>query len=155
MLYFVQTTRFYPDNFEKLGFNKVDDELFMYNKDKSLWKKRYLLDLGYGKEIGLVRMPELAFDQLISLVLVEYSGIVSEETYNFWGALSILVDDYCLDFLELLIKTFSKNDLLLKHKFIYDYLNCELNLNDDFLRKLSDERVTECCHKWRHYINEQ
>ena len=65
MLYFVQTTRFFPDVFEKLGFNKVDDELFMYNKDKSLWKKRYLLDLGYGKEIGLVRMPELAFDQLI------------------------------------------------------------------------------------------
>ena len=152
MLYFVQTTRFYPDNFEKLGFIKIDDELFMYKKDKSFWKKRNLLDLGYGKEIGLVRTPELTFDQLISLVLIEYSGNVCEDTYNFWGALSILVDDYCLDFLELLIKTFSKNDLLLKHKFIYDYLNGELNLDDNFVRKLSDKKVVECCYKWKHYI---
>lgn len=39
MLYFVQTTRFYPDNFEKLGFKKIDDDLFMYREDESLWKK--------------------------------------------------------------------------------------------------------------------
>lgn len=154
MLHFVQTTRFYPDNFEKLGFNKIDNELFIYKKDQSLWKKRYLLDLGYGKEIGLVRTPELTFDQLISLVLIEYSGNICEETYNLWGALSTLVDDYCLDFLELLIKTFSKNDLLSKHKFIYDYLNSELNHDDNFIRKLSDEKFVECCHKWKRYITE-
>ena len=155
MLHFVQTTRFYPNNFEKLGFKKINDDLFMYHEDKSLWKKTYLLDLGYGKEIGLVRTPELTFDQLISLVLIEYSGNVCEETYNFWGSLSTLVDHYCLDFLEYIIKTFSKNDFLTKHKFVYDYLNSELNLNDHFIKKLADKKVVECCHKWKQYIDEQ
>lgn len=151
MLFFVQTTRFYPDNFEKLGFKKIDDKLFMHLKDNSLWEKRYLLDLGYGKEIGLVRQPELTFDKLISLVLTEYNGNICEETYNLWGALSILVDDYCLEFLDLLIETFTKNDLLLKHKFVYDYLNSELNLDDNFIRKLGDGNIAKCCHKWKQY----
>ena len=154
MLYFVQTTRFYPNNFEKLGFKKINDDLFVYREDKSIWKKTYLLDLGYGKEIGLVRIPEPNFNQLISLVFIEYNGNVCEETYNFWGSLSSLVDNYCLEFLEYIIKTYPKNEFSTKYEFIYDYLNSTLNLNVNFIKKLADKKVIECCHKWKQYINE-
>jgi hypothetical protein len=156
MLYFVQTARFSPNTFERLGFVKIeidDEQIFMYTKDKSFWKRRDLLDIGWGKEHGLVRTPELAFEQLIPLVLTEYTGKECEETYNLWGALAVLIDDYCLEFLEFIMKTFSKDDLLLKHKFVYDHLKTELGFDDNFLRKLGDEKFTECCHKWRQYIN--
>ncbi len=46
MLFFIQTTRFYPENFEKLGFLKKDDGFYIYTKDNSLWKEKPLLDLG-------------------------------------------------------------------------------------------------------------
>ena len=93
---FIQTTRFYPENFEKLGFLKKDDGFYIYTKDNSLWKEKPLLDLGYGKENGLVRIFDLSFNDLVKLVLIDYRGIICEETYNFWGALSVLTDDYSL-----------------------------------------------------------
>ncbi len=74
MLFFIQTTRFYPDKFEQLGFNRNDDGLYVYTKDKSLWKERALLDLGYGKEKGLVRILELCFESLIQLVYESMSS---------------------------------------------------------------------------------
>ena len=75
MLYFVQTTRFSPNTFERLGFVKIEidgEQIFMYKQDKSFWKERKLLDIGWGRENGLVRTPELTFEQLVPLVLIEY-----------------------------------------------------------------------------------
>ena len=63
MLFFIQAARFYPKDFEKLGFLKKDDGFYIYTKDNSLWKKKLLLDLGYGKENGLVRIFDLCFKQ--------------------------------------------------------------------------------------------
>ncbi len=153
MLFFVQTTRFYPDKFEQLGFNRNDDGLYVYTKDKSLWRERALLDLGYGKEKGLVRIPELNFESLIQLVLVEYNSKICEETYNFWGALSTLIDYYSVEFIDLLSKTLDCNELKLKHKFIYDYLNSEFYLDDNFIKKLKNKNVVDCCLKWKKYNN--
>lgn len=153
MLFFIQTTRFYPKNFEKLGFLKKDDGFYIYTKDNSLWKEKPLLDLGYGKENGLVRMPNLNFNDLVKLVLIDYSGKICDETYNFWGALSILTDDYSLKFLDYLIKNYDKDELKIKHKFIYDYLNLEFNLSDNFIKKISNKQTIECCNKWKKFIS--
>ncbi len=151
MLFFIQTTRFYPDKFEKLGFKKNDDGLYVYTKDNSLWRERALLDLGYGREKGLVRIPELSFESLIQLVLVDYNDKICEETYNFWGALSILIDDYSNELINLLSKTIDCNELKLKHKFIYDYLNLEFNLDDNLIKKLKNKNLADCCIKWKKY----
>ena len=153
MLFFIQTIRFYPEGFEKLGFLKKDDGFYIYTKDNSLWKEKPLLDLGYGKENGLVRIFDLSFNDLVKLVLIDYSGIICEETYNFWGALSVLTDDYSLEFLNYLTKKYDKDELKSKHKFIYDYLNAEFNLNDNFLKKISNKQTIECCNKWKEFIN--
>ena len=152
MLFFIQTTRFYPNNFEKLGFVLKDNGLYTYQKDNSLWEERKLLDLGYGKEKGLVRIPTLNFNSLIQLVLIDYTGKICEETYNFWGALSVLIDDYSLKFLKFLSEKFNKEELYSKHKFIYDYLNSEFNLNDNFIEKLNNKQTIECCYIWKKFI---
>lgn len=150
---FIQTTRFYPEGFEKLGFLKKDDGFYIYTKDNSLWKEKPLLDLGYGKENGLVKIFDLSFNDLVKLVLIDYRGIIYEETYNSWGALSVLTDDYSLEFLNYLTKKYDKNGLKSNHKFIYDYLNAEFNLNDNFLKKISNKQNIECCNKWKEFIN--
>ena len=51
MLHFVQTTRFYPNNFEKLGFKKINDDLFMYHEDKLILASSDPCDLAvnYGR----------------------------------------------------------------------------------------------------------
>lgn len=154
MLFFIQTTRFYPDRFEKFGFNKNHDGLYVYEKDNSLWREKTLLDLGYGKEKGLVRIPELSFEKLIQLVFVEYNGKICEETYNFWGALSTLVDDYSIEFIDFLSETLDCNELKLKYKFIYEYLNSEFNIVENFISKLRDKSIVDCCYKWKKYNNE-
>ena len=158
MLYFVQTTRFSPNTFERLGFVKIEidgEQIFMYTKDKSFWKERKLLDIGWGRENGLVRTPELTFEQLVPLVLIEYNDKLREDKFNLWGALAVLIDDYCLEFLEFLMKTYTKEEFILKHEFVYKHLKAELGLDDNFLRKLADEKFTELCYKWRQFNNEQ
>ena len=47
---------------------------------------------------------DLSFNDLVKLVLIDYRGIIYEETYNSWGALSVLTDDYSLEFLNYLTK---------------------------------------------------
>ena len=60
------------------------------------------MDLGWGNEKGLIRIPLPNYDQLLSLVFqpIEEQKTVSDEQYNIWGALSILLEKYPLDFLQ-------------------------------------------------------
>ena len=100
MRYFVQTVRFCP-SFEKLGYQHIDNNQYIYT-DGSLWESKELLDLGWGNEKGLIRIPLPNYDQLLSLVFqpIEEQKTVSDEQYNIWGALSILLEKYPLDFLQ-------------------------------------------------------
>ena len=78
MIFFIQKTRSYPESFEKLGFKKVEDNLYLRTQDNSLWQQKKLLDLGYGKETGLARQPALTFEELIPLVFIEYNGKITD-----------------------------------------------------------------------------
>ena len=83
MKYFMQTTRFNPKSFEMMGFIKKDDT-YILKEDGSLWKEALLYDLGYGKERGLYRIPELDFKELCSLAFVDVDTLDSDGKYNYW-----------------------------------------------------------------------
>ena len=91
----------------------------------------------------------------LKLILIEYNDTLREDKFNLWGALAVLIDDHCLEFLEFLKKTFTKDEFILKHEFVYKHLKAELDFDDNFLRKLADEKFTELCFKWRQFNNEQ
>ncbi|MDE7263069.1 MAG: hypothetical protein K2N64_00225, partial [Anaeroplasmataceae bacterium] len=95
MKYFIQTIRLCP-NFNILGFEKTEEGLYRNTLDNSLWVERDLLDLGWGREKGLCRTPLLSFEKLLELVFMTFntnSKKITDEQYNFWGALSILLED--------------------------------------------------------------
>lgn len=168
MRYFVQTTHCPPNAFSLLGFKEVEDGLYSYSLDGSFWKERYLADMGWGRERGLYRLPELNFEQLISLVLIRpisaktkwYHKKTEEEIkrekddyHNFWGSLAVLLDDYCDKFVEYIALNFTPKQLATEYPELYDYTNSELDLPVDFCKKISDKSFVTCCEKWKKWLN--
>lgn len=152
MKHFIQTIRFSPNNFELLGFKKLGNGIYLWPEDKSVWKERKLLDLGYGRENGLVRQPELQFEQLLALVFDKNVNNSKDGTYNYWGSLATLIDDYPDDFLNYLVQKYNVECLKKEYPHIYNYLDAEYNYDDSFIRRISSERVKNCCHIWKKYV---
>lgn len=152
MLYFVQNV-ILSKNFEQLGFKKIDNEYYEYIKDNSLWKEKKLLDLGFGKGDGLYRFPILSFNQLLPLVFVKYkeNKNIDEVTFNLWGALAVLIDDYSYEFISYIKSNFCKGEFINKFPFVYRYLNTEFNVSESMMRKMSDKKLAECCRMWVDY----
>lgn len=149
MKYFMQTTRFNPKSFEMMGFIKKNDT-YILKEDGSLWKEASLYDLGYGKERGLYRLPELDFKELCSLAFVDVDTLDSDGKYNYWGSMARLVDLYLSELLEYI------EDMLTNHIDVYkkyyvqiEYLNTELNYSDDILNKISDKSFVNNVLFWR------
>ena len=106
MRYFVQTVHFSP-SFEKLGYQYIGNNQYVYT-DGSLWESKELLDLGWGNEKGLIRLPLPDYDKLLLLAFqpIKEQKTVSDEHYNVWGALSILLEKYPLFFLKYILEIF-------------------------------------------------
>lgn len=154
MIYFMQTTRFYPKSFEDFGLKKIEGNLYLSVVDNSVWKERKLYDLGYGREIGFYRMPELTFDELIKLAFVKLDKEINEKTYNYWGSLSVLLDDHCEELIAY-IKDNIGNDVsfIKEYKHVIDYINCQLNVPEYIIKRLSDKRLAKCCFIWKEIFN--
>lgn len=168
MRYFIQNTHFNPDFFSHLGFKEVEDGLYSYSLDGSFWKERDLADMGWGRERGLYRLPELNFEQLISLVLIRpipaktkwYHKKTKEEIkreqdnyHNFWGSLAVLLYDYCDKFVEYIVHNFTPKQLEKEYPEIYNYTNSLLDISGVFCNKTSDKSFVACCKKWKKWLN--
>ncbi len=150
MKYFVQTTRFSPDSYEGLGFVKTDNHLYRLQEDGSVWAERALYDLGWGREKGLYRLPLPSFEQLISFVFVPFSDLQGDRRYNYWGALAVLLDDYCMDLIQYVQKNIAKNKKNAnRYLHIWRYMDNELNLSEHQLLALSDRDLAKCCLEWK------
>ena len=140
MKYFMQTIRFCPD-FSSLGFEKNEEGLYVNILDNSLWVERKLLDLGWRREEGLCRIPLLSFEQLLELVFAifdEKSKQISDEQYNFWGALSILLEDYPIEFLDVIENKIGKNEISpQKNIYLFSLLNKELFCEEKDIPKIN------------------
>lgn len=142
MKYFMQTIRFSP-NFSVLGFEKTTEGYYKNTVDDSLWIERSLLDLGWGQEKGLCRVPLLFFEQLLDLVFTPFdirAKKITDEQYNFWGALSILLEDYPLKFLDIVEAKFRKNEISFqKNKYLLDLIDKELFCEEKDIPKIKED----------------
>lgn len=171
MKYFFMTLRYGPDAFEQDGFEYIGDNLFRFKEDGSIWKKKSLAFFEFDIDDGLCRLPELPFEKLISLAFVEkkeeknsqkkfFTSLfkkkdrrTTDETYNFWGAISVLVDDYCEQTVQYISQNFTPQELRQNYPEAYKYLNSELNLSNDFLKKISDKEFVQNCFMWKEWLN--
>lgn len=150
MKYFIQTTRFVPKSYQDFGLVKLNDNIYQMKSDNSLWIQRRLYDLGYGRENGFCRLPLLSFDQLINLAFVSLNEKIDDSTYNYWGAISILIDDFCEDLINYIDDNIQRDILFTKKYFhIYNYIDLELNVPDSLVDRLSDKKQMEYCKKWK------
>lgn len=140
MKYFIQTIRLCP-NFDTLGFKKIEEGLYRNILDNSLWIERNLFDLGWGKEKGLCRTPLLSFEKLLELVFATFdtkSKKITDEQYNFWGALSILLEDYSIEFLDVINNKIKNNEISLhKNRYLLELLNKELFCEEKDIPKIN------------------
>ena len=151
----MQTIRFYPKSYTDFGLKKLDGDIYLLVEDNSMWKERKLYDLGYGKEIGFFRMPELSFDELINLTFVILDKETNEKTYNYWGALSVLLDDYCEKLINYVTDNILNDSVLvIKYKHIIDYINSQLNIPENIIKRFSDKTFANCCILWKKFLND-
>lgn len=158
MKYFIQSIRFSPKIPEGLGLKKKDDNTYILEEDMSIWEYRKLLDLGWGKEHGFFRVPILSFDKLSNLVF-NFDDLklnkITEDVYNFYGALSVLIDDYAKKFIEEIRHRLIKGEFFPnKNNFMINYMNKEFNINDNLIQRLSDKNLAVNCILWKKVYSE-
>ena len=137
MRYFVQTVRFSP-SFEKLGYQYIGNNQYV-DTDGSLWESKELLDLGWGNEKGLIRLPLPDYDKLLLLAFqpIKEQKNVSDEQYNSWGALSILLEKYTLDFLKYIEERINDTNFVRKLLPIYPFIDRILYCDERKIHLLS------------------
>ncbi len=114
--YFYVTIHFYPD-YETMFFSKYQDDLYINNDTKEIYRKRLLYDFGWGQETGFELMPPLLFGDLIKLI--EQPMIVYRKNFlkiysknqiqqaeiwrsNLCGAVAVIMQDYVDEFVDFL-----------------------------------------------------
>ena len=156
MLYFIQTTRFIPIDYKQYGFKVIDDNTILLEKDGSIWKSAKLYDLGWGRENGFYRTPMPKKEELFFMVFPKEIKNDFEERFNYWGSISIMLDEYC-DFLlekisnELIV---NKKNFIDKYENALLYINAELNVSDNLIDRLADKKLASNCKKWKQ-LNEE
>jgi hypothetical protein len=150
MLHFIQTTHFVPINFQKLGFKIIDDNEIVLECDGSIWKAIELYDLGWGKEKGYYRTPMPSKEELFEMAFPTFQKNKFEDTFNYWGSISVLWDEYCDFLLEKLKEQIQINSIFkIIHKETIMYIDSELDVSEAIISKLSDKKIVENVKKWK------
>lgn len=150
MLFFIQTTYFTPINLKKYGFKEIDENTLILEKDNSIWKSIYLYDLGWGKERGYYREPMPPKEALFEMAFPDTFQNNGDGNFNYWGSLSVLIDNHCDYLLERISKEIETScEFVNKHMKAMKYLNTELNVSDDIIRRLSDKSLAKNCIIWK------
>ena len=150
MKYFMQTICFSPSSYERLGLEKIGENLYVSKEDGSVWKERSLYDLGWGREKGYCRMPELPFEKLIVLAFVIPDDNDIDQKYNYWGSLSVLLDDHCEKLIEYIHNRICNDaSFVSDYKHIIAYIDVELNIPDNVIWRLSDKTLQNNCNRWK------
>lgn len=93
--YFLMSKRFNKETCEDFGLVQTEDRNIAVNpKDKSLWKRCRLYDLGWGKENGYYKIPLSGFEKLLDIF---FNTDDEEDKY---GAASVILDFYPEQLLE-------------------------------------------------------
>ena len=150
MLHFIQTTHFVPIDFQKLGFKVIDDKEIILESDRSIWKAIELYDLGWGKEKGFYRTPMANKEKLFEMAFPDVKINEFEDIFNYWGSISVLLNEYCDFLLEKLSQQIQINSRFeIQHKEAIIYIDSELNVSDTMIRKLSDKKLVQNVKKWK------
>ena len=108
--YFVMSKRFNKTTASDFGFIYNDECTAINPKDKSVWRKHPLYDLGWGRENGFYKEPLPGFDGLIHLVLH------SANYEDVYGAAAIILEKYTDNLLLICEKL--ANDCLSQSEFV-------------------------------------
>lgn len=152
MLYFIQTTHFVPIDYKKYHFKTIDDNTLISEIDNSIWKARDLYDLGWGREKGFCKVPIPSFEDLFNMAFTITNDSYQSQ-FNYWGSLSVLLDDYCNELVNRISFEYKKNKSFIIHNNItIKYVNDQLNISDNLISRLADKNIAECCKKWKDFF---
>ena len=149
MRYFFQKVCCSP-SFDKAGYRPIENGQYLYT-DGSLWMQRRLISLGWGREEGLCRLPIPDYETLLLLAFAPIKKAkrrISDDEYNVWGALSVLIDDYPLEFLKYIEKNLNNEEFLQKLLSRYELMNGMLYWNEKKIYQLLKEEDKKVALKW-------
>lgn len=110
--YFFVTTNFVPDYSSE--FIHVQGDRYRHSATGDLYRRRLLLDQGWGQEPGYEREPALSFRELICLItfrhswtpLCMFSRKLREQNAvyvnNYYGAVAVIMQDYVEELIQFL-----------------------------------------------------
>ncbi|MFA5419213.1 MAG: hypothetical protein WC341_12225 [Bacteroidales bacterium] len=132
----------------------MDDDTYWSKEDGSLWQKKEMIDLGWGKENGFCRLPILDYEHLKNNVLnfsfPKKSRIVEDEEYNFYGSLSVLIYDYPDRFFEDIEELINSGNFNKEENhFLLDTVSREYLVPEEILERLANKHLRYLCEKWK------
>ncbi|HHU28012.1 TPA: hypothetical protein GXZ54_02510 [bacterium] len=154
MRYFISSVRYNWTDPIDIGFiQDKENGVYIDPNDKSKWKKMRMLDLGWGVETGLYRLPVLEINELFKIVF-EYkkkiNKVLSDEDYNFYGALSYLIQYYPHELIDEFTRRLYNKTLHRKsYSELIKFLDREFQCADNIFDKLSDKNQKELIMKWK------
>jgi len=88
----------------EVGLSRIPFSSFYKDSNGEIWRAAKLYDTGWGKPYGYEKLPELEFDDLITLVLFSDYNQLSMRTRdvesNQYGAASVIMDRYITEFID-------------------------------------------------------
>jgi len=147
-LYFMMSFRFNRTKPEEFGLVRAPGylDLFTLPSDNSAWQARRLYDLGWGDEIGFVRLPELDCDDLWYLLM---NSPLQE---NMYGAANELLRKYpetTLEKIEQFLLQADLNKLDKQQKRALVALQLEQPMNRCQTQGKSPEQVNRDYARWK------
>lgn len=147
-MYFMMSRRFNKTKPSDFGLiETMNKGIFYRDSDNSYWEKKQLIDLGWGREVGFFKLPKLNYDNLIELVM--HSDIEDD----FFGSISILLDEYPREFLALLERQFLQNINQKRLRNITDILSTQLIFNSEYIKNQSPD-INIDLDRWKKIVGE-
>jgi hypothetical protein len=146
-----------PKDSKHFHLEQVSDGIYMSTEDGSIWQKRIMIDLGWGSETGYCRLPILSYEQLwmhcINFNVINKTKKVTDEEYNFYGSLSVLLNEFPDRFLrdiDALIDSgmFHQDN----NQLLLEIINREYFVSDEILERISDTNMQRLCKKWKNIL---
>lgn len=137
-------------SFEQAGYTPIGNGRYLYT-DGSLWEQRKLMSLGWGREEGLCRLPVPDGETLLLLAFAPIQKgkrRISDDEYNVWGALSILIEDHPLEFLQYVEDRLDHEVFLPKLLSRYELIDGMLYWDEKKIHRLAKEEDKKVTQTW-------
>lgn len=147
--FFMMSIRFNKKSPEDFGLiPSKDADVYIMPSDNSLWKKRDLYDLGWGKEIGYYKLPLPKFDDLVNIILN------SNCQENKYGAAAIILDDFSDKLLNKCQEILQDRKSIKKYLNFFKILQLQIPINRSSTVRKSYNEIFESFQKWKDISNQ-